>query len=126
MNGSKIIYGIISAIIKITVYILIVVCVYRGAMYAYNFGFSVFSARPMDKEPGRDVTVTVMDSTSAYEIGEELKDYGLVQDARVFWAREYLSEYHDKLKPGIYTLNTSMTVDDMMKKMAGDEETDEK
>lgn len=125
MNGKKSFYRVINVFIKIIVYTLIIFFIYKGAVYAYDFGFSVFSAKPIDEEPGKDVTITIAEDTSSYKIGEILESNGLIRDARVFWVQEMLSEEHGKLNPGIYTLNTSMTVQDMIQAMSPDEETSE-
>ncbi len=125
MNGSKGIYKIINVLIRIIIYTVLVFCIYKGAIYAYDFGFSVFTDEPVDEEPGRDISVTILDGYSAYEIGEVLEDNGLISDPKIFWAQELLSEYHGKMEPGIYTLNTSMTIHDMIKAMSPEEETEE-
>ena len=49
---------------------------------------------------------------------------GLVRDEKLFFAQLKLSAYSGKLKPGIYTLNTSMVTRDMLVVMAAEEEED--
>ena len=65
---------------------------------------------------------------SLKEIGEILEEAGLIKDAKIFFVQELLSEYHGKMKPGIYTLNTSMSGTELMAAMSGtgEEEEDEK
>ena len=55
-----------------------------------------------------------------------LEEEGLVRDDLLFYAQLKLSAYSQKLQPGVYTLNTSMTGKDMMAIMAAvpEEESD--
>ena len=63
---------------------------------------------------GRTVTIVVEEGDGAKEIGATLENYGLIRDAELFVIQEMLSAYKDKMKPGAYELNTSMTSDEMM------------
>ena len=47
---------------------------------------------------------------------------GLIKDGKLFVLQELLSEYHGKIKEGAYTLNTSMTVEEMLEVMSGEAE----
>ena len=88
--------------------------------YCYDFGYRVFTESPVDETPGRDVTVSVTADMSEHDIGKMLKEEGLVEDANLFYAQLKLSAYSGKLKPGVYTLNTSMTAREMFVIMAAD------
>ena len=44
----------------------------------------------------------------------------MIEDAKVFYAQEFLSENKGKLKAGVYVLNTSMRAREMMAMMAAD------
>lgn len=50
---------------------------------------------------------------------------GLITDSRTFQIQLKLTDYDDKLKPGTYELNTSMTPRRIMKILAGEEKTEE-
>jgi UPF0755 protein len=72
------------------------------------------------------VTVTVTEGESARTIGNTLEQKGLIRDSRLFVIQEMLSAYKDKLLPGTYELNTSMTAEEMMAVMANeDQESDD-
>lgn len=86
--------------------------------FCYDFGYRVFTEAPVDEEPGRDVVVQITSDMSESEIGDMLKDEGLVRDGKLFYAQLKLSAYSGELLPGIYTLNTSMTSKDMIVVMA--------
>ena len=50
-----------------------------------------------------------------------LEEKGLIRDHKLFVIQERLSGYHKKEAAGIYDLNTSMTTDQMLAIMAGED-----
>ena len=59
------------------------------------------------------------------EIAKLLESRGLITDSRTFQIQLKLTGYDDKLKPGTYELNTSMTPRRIMKILAGEEKIEE-
>ena len=53
---------------------------------------------------------------------KELKEKGLVENAKLFFVQLKVSAYSGRLHSGVYTLNTSMTARDMMVLMAAEPE----
>lgn len=125
MNSKRVVAGIISTSLRMIILAFVVIFVYKTSMTAYDFGFRIFSEKPQTVGEGQDIEVTVPIGKSTMEIGEILKDKGLISDAKLFYFQELLSAYHGELQPGVYTLNTSMSSTDMMKEMAKQEETEE-
>jgi len=123
MNGKQWAGTILGTIIKIAVVIVVVYYVYKAASIAYDYGYRIFAEGPVSEEPGFDVSITVTSDKDVKDIGEIMESRGLIRDANLFFLQELLSEYHGKLKPGVYTLNTSMTVEEMLEIMAAEEET---
>ena len=111
-----------TSVIHVLVLILVVLMLIFLGRQAYRFGYDVFNEKGMEAAPGRDVSVTIPEMSSAREIGEILKEAGLIEDVTVFTAQERLSAYHDKVKAGTYTLNTSMTPTQMLSVMGAEEE----
>ena len=101
--------------------------IYRLAFKAYDFGYRVFAEPAVAEGTGIDVVVQIPLGSDASEIGKILKNAGLINDDKLFVAQELLSEYHGKLEPGTYSLNTSMTSEEMMAAMspATEESTEE-
>jgi UPF0755 protein len=120
MNLNKIIFKIISISFSILVALLVIVGLVKLGTFCYEFGYRVFTEAPVDEEPGRDVVVQVTADMSEHEIGKMLENKGLINDGNLFLAQLKLSAYSGDLKPGIYTLNTSMTAKEMMVVMAAD------
>lgn len=113
-------------IIRILVYVLAAVILIVLGKKAYTIGYEVVSTAPAAKENGADVTVAITDDMSVLEIGEMLNEWGLIREQPIsFWTQELLSEYHNKILPGTYVLNTGMTVDEMLKILSQSEEKDQ-
>ena len=58
---------------------------------------------------------------SAWALGTELEEKGLVDNHILFTVQLQLSSYAKDMKPGLYTLNTSMTAREMMQVMTKEE-----
>lgn len=126
MSTRNTILSVISTSFSVIIIALVVIGVYKGALIAYDFGYRVFTETPISGEPGRDIEVTILDGTSSKEVGDILEEKGLIRDATLFFIQEMLSSHKGKIKPGIYTLNTSMTAEQMIEAMAEkDEDEDE-
>lgn len=131
MSLKQVLAAILNMIFRLTISCVVVVLVYRAAIYSYHFGYMVFADAAMEASPGRDVTVTVEADDDVLDIGEILERRGLISDAKIFLVQAYLLEYNDKLLPGVYSLNTSMKSEEMLEIMtqtgedgSGEEETE--
>lgn len=125
MKISSVVSTIVSALLKIAVAIWIVNFVYTKTIEAYEFGYSVFTEEAIAPAPGRDVSFSFTEDKSKLDIAKMLEDKGLVRDYKLAFVQIYASEYKDSIEPGIYTLNTSMTTEEMMAAMSPKEETEE-
>lgn len=126
MSAKKFATTIISVSVEVIFLALIIIVIYNGGMKAYSFGFSVFAEQPITAEPGRDVSVTIDSKLSAYELGKFLEEKGLVRDAKVFYVQMKLMSVNGKVKSGRYTLNTSMTAEEMIQTITADSQESEK
>ncbi len=114
MSGRKIIGTIISVSLEIIVVALVVMVLYKYGQEAYNFGYSIFSEETIDEEPGIDKVLTIVDGYSDMDIAQLLKTKHLIKDEKVFWIQMKVFNYSGDIKPGDYTLNTSMTPEEMV------------
>jgi len=119
VSAKQVLGAILNMIFRLSIACIVVVLVYRAGMYAYHFGYMVFSEGSAEVAPGRDVMVTVMEGESLSDVGETLERRGLVKDSNIFLVQGILLEYKDKIMPGEYKLNTSMTSEEMMVIMSG-------
>lgn len=125
MSAKKIVTTIISVSIEVIFAALIIIVIYNGGIKAYSFGFSVFAEQPIASEPGRDINLTIDSNLSDYELGELLEEKGLIRDAKVFYVQMKLMSIDGDVKSGRYTLNTSMTAENMIQTITADPEENE-
>lgn len=124
MKLNKVVFKFVSISFSILVALLVIVGLVELGSYCYDFGYRVFTETAVDEAPGRDVVVSVTGDMSEHDIGKMLEEEGLVRDGNLFFAQLKLSAYSGDLKPGVYTLNTSMTGKDMILVMAAETEED--
>ena len=127
MNIKQMAMSFIGLIIRGVILVFVIMAIYKAGQKAYDFGFRIFTEEAMTPEPGRDVSVTIVQGDSVMDVGEMLEEKGLIRDAKLFFVQKKCSEYDGDIEPGFYTLNTSMTADDMFAIIAGrkDEEKSE-
>ena len=105
-----------KGILRMLLYVAIILAIIVASKTAYNFGYMIFDQSPMAAEgAGKDVTLEITGDETAYQIGKILEENELVSYAEVFWVQEKLSDYHGMIKPGTYILNSSQTVDEMLR-----------
>lgn len=121
MNTKQMIVAVLGMIFRVAIAVLAIVLVYKGAVTAYDYGYRVFQEPPVAEKPGADVQVEITVGKSALQIGEILESKGLIRDAKLFYVQNLLSHYKDKLRAGVYILNTSMTMEEMMQIMSAGE-----
>lgn len=125
MKISQVLGTIFSILIKVAVAVWIVSFIISKAGQAYDFGFRVFTETPISPAPGREVTVAITEGKSYKDIAQILENKGLVRDANLALAQILASEYRETMEPGVYTLNTSMTTEEMLAAMVPVEEEEE-
>lgn len=125
MNVNKAVLKFVRLGITMILALLIVYVTVSVSFTAFDFGYRVFTEPPMEEEPGHNVSVTIEESMDGGEIGKELEAKGLVRSASLFQIQLSLSAYVEKILPGTYVLNTSMTAKEMMVEMSTPQETEE-
>ncbi len=108
----------VYSVVKIVVIILVIMVVYRLGSMAYSYGERIFGEPPMESAPGTDIVITVGSEDSVRDIADNLKAAGLIRDAGLFVLQERLAGYKEGVKAGTYTLNTSMTPEELIQTMA--------
>ena len=122
MNVKQLLGAISATIIKVLVAAAIIIVVFRLAVYAYNFGYQVFADEPVSEGEGRTVSVSVAEGQGSREIAKLLEQKGLINDANVFYIQQYVSDYRDNMKPGVYELSTAMNAEQMLEILCDMEE----
>jgi cell division protein YceG involved in septum cleavage len=113
----------VKGMTKLLGLILLVIALVVVGHEAYRLGHDALYQVPVDKGDGREVKVTITDDMSVRDIGELLRDKGLIEESvTVFALQERISDYHGAILPGTYRLSTGMTADEMLRVMAGEDE----
>ncbi len=112
----------VGAIIRIVILVVALVSITKIGKTAYDFGFRIFTEKAMDEHNGRDISITVSKNDKMSGIAEKLEDKGVIRDSKLFLIQEKLSEHKGKVEPGVYTLNTSMTTDQIIAALYRDDE----
>ena len=107
---SSILSGVAARVIAAA---LLVLLAYTLVMAAFRFGFTVFCADSVDPPPGRDVEVTVERGETIDEFAAALYKEGVIPNEYAFRIQARL--YDIGFYPGTYTLNTSMSVREIVK-----------
>lgn len=121
MDIKQFLGAVVAMILRIAIAAAVIVVVFRLAVQAYDFGFRIFAEPPVSEGNGRTVSVVVLEGNDAMDIGKTLEEKGLIRDAKLFYVQERLSNYHNLIQPGVYELNTAMTIEEMINTMGGEE-----
>lgn len=125
MKTKKIVLKIGGTVLKICAILVILLLVIKLTGVAYDFGYRIFADESIDSAPGIVINVAIVEGKSVKEIGEILEEKGLIRDKTLFVFQEKFSDYHGKLNPGVYELNTAMTPYEMMAVMSENQEEEE-
>ena len=107
---------------RIALYVCIVVLIIWIGRVSYQFGHDIFDQHPMSPGEGQEITVVIKEDDSVYDIAKTLESKGLIEDAKVFWVQEKLSNYKGKMKPGTYLFSTGYEPASVMAIISGDAE----
>lgn len=121
MSVSKIVMRLVSISFTVLVFLVIIYGMYQLGLHSYDYGYRIFTEPAVTKGEGRERLVQVRPSMSDADIGSLLEEKGLIRDKWLFVIQLKLSDYSKKLVPGRYLLNSSMTSQEMMKIMSGEE-----
>lgn len=128
MNISKISLSIAGTIIRIAVLIFAVSFIIKAGKAAYEFGYRILSEESVSEAPGTDILITIAPNMDDEDIGQLLVDKGLIRpagyfrDSIIFEIQKKLSKREGDIPAGIYTLNTSQSIEEMIAVFYGDDE----
>ncbi len=115
---KEIILSVLRTAVKIMLAVLVAVVIYRGALLGYEIGYRVFAEEPVSSGEGTDITVTISEGMDSGDIADLLEEKGIIRSALIFKLQNRLSSYKTTMKAGTYTLNTSMTNDEIMEELS--------
>lgn len=115
----------VYTIVKVVVVVVAVMLVYRAGTIAFEYGERLFGETAVDAAPGRDIVITVSEGDGVSDVGKALEDAGLIRDKTLFVIQEKLIGFKNGIQPGVYTLNTSQTIEQMLQMMSVIPDTEE-
>ena len=119
MNVKNMALMFMGFIVRAAVLAIVVLVIFRTGQKAYDFGFRIFTEEAVSAAPGRDVAVTIVQGDSTMDVAKMFEEKGLIRDPNLFYVQKKCSVYDNDIQPGFYTLNTSMTAEDMFAIIAG-------
>lgn len=114
---NRITMAIIRISVKLMLLALLILLLYEAVIRGYAFGHAVFYAEAVEEAPGHNITVVVKEGEDVSQAAGELEKKGLIKNVYAFLFQSRFYDY-DKIYPGTYTLNTSMTSKDILQKLS--------
>lgn len=106
---------VIQVLFNILVYVVLVMAVIKASTWTYGFAYQIFGNVTVSEAPGELATIEISEGESTRSISEELEANGLVINGDSFYVRAKLTTGAKKpILPGTYTLNSSMTYDEIL------------
>ena len=97
-RGYRIAVSGMKTLIKILIVICVVIALVLLSRRAYRLGYQVFYQQPVDQGEGREITIQITADMSVNDIGEMLKNAGLLEEEPlVFRLQELFSDSHTKI-----------------------------
>ncbi len=108
-------------LLNIIIFTVIILLVYKYSWQAYSFAYRVFGADPVEDKyvtDGKDVTIKIDKGDSALNVGAKLELARAIHDKFSFYIRARLTKA--QFHPGLYTVNTTMSYDEMFEIFKGE------
>lgn len=122
MKSRNMMLSVAVVLLRIVIFAYLVMAIWDLGEASYSYCYRVIAQTAMEKEPGRDVSISYTKDMDIKELALLLEEKGLVEDATIFQLQLKVNKYEDKLENGSYKLNTSMTPEQMMQILAGEVE----
>ncbi len=104
-----------KVVIRVLVIVLFIFIVIFLSRKAYSLGYEVASYEPESIENPEDISVTITMDMSVRDVGNLLIEKGIIDESiEAFLIQERLSDYHNMFLPGVYMLNSTMSIDDIL------------
>ena len=98
--------------IKFVMLLLVIITLFIAGSKAFAYGEKIFDEKDITDIEGTEVVISIPSGATVSEVGEILKENGLIEDTEVFLAQSILFEA--KFYAGNYTLNTADNVEDII------------
>lgn len=104
--------------VYIVLYSLLVLGVVFVCVHGYRFCYDVFADVRVEGQPGKDITFSVSSTDDFRDIAAKLQEEGVIRDRHSFLARAGIMDTdRNKIFPGQYILNNSMTYEQVINRL---------
>lgn len=110
--------NLFDSILSILLVVVIIYFVKDLALKCYDYGYRIYTESAISASVGREVEIQIPVDFSAKQLGELFETNGLTRDSKLFMLQYYASEYKEDVRPGTYTLSTTMTAEEMFASIA--------
>lgn len=125
-NSSSAFNQFLGIFTKLLFIVVLIFCGLLLAKESYTLGYRIFAEEAVSsKEDAKTVTVSITDTMSNKEIAELMERKGLVNDAILFYIQLSISDFKDSVVPGIYSLSTDMTYDEILETIGNETDSEE-
>jgi UPF0755 protein len=107
----KITSFILRLLLNILFYTIVVILIVRASKLTYEFSYQIFGQVTASEEPGRDIEIQISKGESTMNVASKLELNKIIVNKYSFYVKAKLKKQN--IMPGTYTLNTSMTYDEI-------------
>ncbi|WFR55087.1 endolytic transglycosylase MltG [Anaerocolumna sp. AGMB13025] len=107
----KITSFILRLLLNILFYTIVVILIVRASKLTYDFSYQIFGQVTASEEPGRDIEIQISKGESTMNVASKLELTKIIVNKYSFYVKAKLQKQN--IMPGTYTLNTSMTYDEI-------------
>lgn len=107
----KITSFILRLLLNILFYTIVVILIVRASKITYDFSYEIFGQVTASEEPGRDIEIQISKGESTMNVATKLEINKIIVNKYSFYIKAKLKKH--TIMPGTYTLNTSMTYDEI-------------
>lgn len=112
MNFRKTSEKTLAITIKTAVWIILIVILVTLGLKGFQFGEKIFSEKGVSEKPGEERVITIDAKDSKMDVAAKVVKAGLAKDKWVFYVQSLL--YDAKFKPYQYTVNNSLSAEDII------------
>jgi Predicted periplasmic solute-binding protein len=108
----RIVSLILKLLFNIAFYVFIAFVIINVSKLAYDFTYQLYGPVTAASAPGTDITVEIQKGDSTMDVATKLESELAVTNKYAFYLKSKLQEA--KIMPGSYSINTSMTYDEIL------------
>lgn len=103
---------ILRLLLNIIFYVLVVILIIYFSKAAYGFTYQLYGPVSMDKAPGREIIVQVIDGDSTMDVASKLEVKQAIVNKYSFYLKTKLQ--NKVIMPGTYVIKSSMNYDEIL------------